>query len=293
MTNHLHSLFTILWGQCSPGIQSKIRSSLDYLIRKEEGDCAWLLEEIRQVMYDFTSSRYRLQTLLEAKLELLRYQQGRMSTIQYFNKYLEEIHAYKRCGGSIGQEECVLKFIDEYDISVINAKPGKKPTIPPAPTGFQQCGHLTRDHLVQGFGAIEDYTEAMRNCQTDIRRWERKKANQSDLRQQVARDTYIGYLLRHNASDSKFAELKYDINQDVLTGTNTFPDTAEGALKLLGNFQPRKTNRQQQTRYQRGNEDANEIAAPTGSEPTTAVSLHQTEAGVAGIDGKMHPSIEC
>ena len=113
LTNHLHSLFTILWGQCSPGIQSKIRSSIDYLIRKEEGDCAWLLEEIRQVMYDFTSSRYRLKTLLEAKLELLRYQQGRMSTIQYFNKYLEKIHAYERCGGSIGQVEGVLKFIDE------------------------------------------------------------------------------------------------------------------------------------------------------------------------------------
>ena len=90
LSNHLHSLFTILWGQCSPGIQSKIRSSVDYLIRKEEGDCAWLLEEIRQVMYDFTTSgRYRLTTLLEAKIDLLRYQQGRMSTIQYFNKYLE------------------------------------------------------------------------------------------------------------------------------------------------------------------------------------------------------------
>ena len=94
--------------------------------------------------------------------------------------------------------------------------------------------------MVQVFGDIEEYVEAMKAYQTDIRRWERKKTNHSDLRQQVARDTYIGYMLLHNASDSKFAELKYDINQDFLTGTNTFPDTAEGALKLLSNFQPRK-----------------------------------------------------
>ena len=246
-------------------------------------------------MYDFTSSRYRLKTLLEAKLELLRYQQGRMSTIQYFNKYLEKIYAYERCGGSIGQEEGVLKFIDEYDVSVINAKLGKKLTLPPAPNGlnFSNVETLTREQLVQGFVDIEEYVDAMNIYQTEVRRWERRKANHSDLRKQVARDTVIGYMLLHNASDSKFAELKYDINQDFLTGTNTFPDTAEGVLKLLSNFQPRKTNKYQQVRYQRDNEEVNESTATTVTEPTTAVTLFQSEGSLAGIDGKVHPSIEC
>ena len=294
LSNHLHSLFTILWGQCSPGIQSKIRSSVDYLIRKEEGDCAWLLEEIRQVMYDFTSGRYRLTTLLEAKIDLLRYQQGRMSTIQYFNKYLEKIHAYERCGGSIGQEDGILKFIDEYDISVINAKPGKKPILPSTPTNidFSNTDSLSKEQLVREFGIVEDYFEEMKQYQSDMRRWERKRENHDDLRKQVARDTYIGYLLLHNASDSKFGELKYDIHQDFLTGTNTFPDTAEGALKLLSNFQPRKT-RQQQVRHQRGNEDVSVSVSSTGGESNAAVSFYQAEAEVAGIDGKSYPSVEC
>ena len=90
-----------------------------------------------------------MKTLLEGKIELLRYQQDRKSTIQYFNKYLEKIHAYERCGGSIGQEEGVLKFIDEYDISVINVKPGKRPILPPTPTGldFSNADTLMRDQL--------------------------------------------------------------------------------------------------------------------------------------------------
>ena len=47
LENSLHSFFTVLWGQCSPGIQSKLSSKLDFLIKKEAGDCSWLLDEIR------------------------------------------------------------------------------------------------------------------------------------------------------------------------------------------------------------------------------------------------------
>ena len=36
-----------------------------------------------------------------------------------------------------------------------------------------------------------------------------------------------------------------------------------------------------------------ESATTAGTEPTTAVSLYQSEASIAGVDGKMYPSIEC
>ena len=96
LTNTLHSLFTIIWGQCSPGIQSRIRISIQFLIKKEEGDCAWLIEEIRKVMFNFRDGRYRLKTLLEDKLEILRFQQRRLTTFEYFEKYLEKVHGYER-----------------------------------------------------------------------------------------------------------------------------------------------------------------------------------------------------
>ena len=72
LANNLHSFFTILWGQCSPGLQSKIRGKVEYLLRKEDGDCAWPIDEIRQVLYNFSSGRYKLKNLYESKLNLLK-----------------------------------------------------------------------------------------------------------------------------------------------------------------------------------------------------------------------------
>ena len=51
-----HGLFVLLWGQCKPGIQNKLRVVPDLALRKESGDCAWLFNEIRQVMYEYSST---------------------------------------------------------------------------------------------------------------------------------------------------------------------------------------------------------------------------------------------
>ena len=55
-------------------------------------------------MFNFNNGRYRLRTLLEGKVEILRFQQGRLSTFDYFEKYLkksmamneEEVHSGKK-----------------------------------------------------------------------------------------------------------------------------------------------------------------------------------------------------
>ena len=86
----LHSFFTILWGQCSPGVQGTITSKYDFLIKKEIGDCAWLLKEIRQVMFDLSSSKNPVRSLFKEKLKLLRFKQGRdISVIDYHKKFNE------------------------------------------------------------------------------------------------------------------------------------------------------------------------------------------------------------
>ena len=76
----LHSFFTILWGQCSPGVQGTITSKYDFLIQKEIRDCAWLLKEIRQVMFDLSSSKYPVRSLFKAKLELQYYVSNKEGT---------------------------------------------------------------------------------------------------------------------------------------------------------------------------------------------------------------------
>ena len=75
LASNLHSFFTVLWGQCSAGIQCKLRRTLAFLVKREDEDCAWLLEPIRQVKFNFSSGRYRLRNLFDAKIDLLKFRQ--------------------------------------------------------------------------------------------------------------------------------------------------------------------------------------------------------------------------
>ena len=136
LTNNLHSFFTVLWGQCSPGIQCRLRGKIEFPIKKEDGDFAWLLEEIRQVMYNFSSGRYRLRTLFDAKLDLLKFRQGRLPTFRYFKKYLQQINAFERGGGSIGIDKGIVSYVETWHEDVLDAHPGPPPLQPDAPQVF-------------------------------------------------------------------------------------------------------------------------------------------------------------
>ena len=43
----------VAWGQCSPIMQSKLKSSADYKIKNKECDCIWILKEIQAIMFNF------------------------------------------------------------------------------------------------------------------------------------------------------------------------------------------------------------------------------------------------
>ena len=127
LINNLHSLFSIIWGQCSTGVQSKLKGKVNFLIKKEDGNCAWLLEEIRQAMFNFSSGRYMLKSMFEAKLDILKFKQGRLQLAQYFDRYLQQIHTFEHHGGSIGQDPGLLNYVDQWNEDVIDAHPGDAP----------------------------------------------------------------------------------------------------------------------------------------------------------------------
>ena len=242
LTNNLHSFFTVLWGQCSPGIQCKLRGKIEFLIKKEDGDYAWLLEEIRQVMYNFSSGRYRLRTLFDAKLDLLKFRQGRLPTFRYFEKYLQQINAFERGGGSIGIDKGIVSYVETWHEDVLDAHPGPPPLQPDAPQIFD--GERLDVYTTAEVDAIRDpleaYIHAMDAYDRACKKWERKKEIHQETKLRVARDMYVGFLIVNNASEDKYGELQYDLNQSYLTGTNNFPTSADDALRLLSNYVPKK-----------------------------------------------------
>ena len=140
----------------------------------------------------------------------------------------------------------------------------------------------------------EEYFDLMRDHLASLKRWKKKKEKKYlELRAQVARDIYVGYMLIHNASDHHFNELKYGLHQDYLTGSNNFPDNAEDALRLLSNFTPKKS---KSNNSRRNNATPGDSKAPGASSSNTAnelaVSLYQTDGIVEGTDGKSFPKVK-
>ena len=95
------------------------------MLCKEDGDCAWLVEEIRQVLYNFTTGRYK--NLYEAKLNLLKFNQGRSSSVEYYEKYIQQVNAFECGGGTLGNKKGVLQYVDEWYDGVIDAQPDPPP----------------------------------------------------------------------------------------------------------------------------------------------------------------------
>ena len=74
--NALHGMLTILLGQYSPGMQAKVKANVLFSTKKEHGNCAWMLDNVRQLMYSFIASKYPpLSTHLSA-MDLFQYRQA-------------------------------------------------------------------------------------------------------------------------------------------------------------------------------------------------------------------------
>jgi len=51
MESNLRAIYAIVWGQCSPMMQSKLESLDDYSHRHTACDCVWLLQEIQGITH--------------------------------------------------------------------------------------------------------------------------------------------------------------------------------------------------------------------------------------------------
>ena len=53
LQGNLRNIFMVIWGQCSPAMQTKVKQHSDYKIKSRDTDCEWLLAQIKEVMYKF------------------------------------------------------------------------------------------------------------------------------------------------------------------------------------------------------------------------------------------------
>jgi len=70
------TVYSVIWGQCSPEMQAKLRSLDEYQKRTDDNDCAWILKEIRAVAHQFDAKRNGFLALLDARTSFLTCRQG-------------------------------------------------------------------------------------------------------------------------------------------------------------------------------------------------------------------------
>ena len=136
LTNNLFSFFEVLFGQCSPGVTNKLTGNLDFDIKRSEGDCAWLLSAIRQIMFDVSDSKYRFATSHDAKMAVYNMRQNDgEQLVEYRYRYIDAISAATHIGVEFGSDPGLLKFVQTHPkfVEMIPDRP-VPPTRPPVPT---------------------------------------------------------------------------------------------------------------------------------------------------------------
>lgn len=66
LRSNLATLHTVIWGQCSDDMKSKVKTHEGYKEKTAENDCHWLLRQIKSVTMQYNTSRHGRLALQEA-----------------------------------------------------------------------------------------------------------------------------------------------------------------------------------------------------------------------------------
>jgi hypothetical protein len=114
MESNMRGIYAIVWGQCSPMIQSKLKSLDHYSTKSIECDCIWLLKEIQGITHRFEGTRNIFISLDDAWCNYYSYKQGpNQSLHEYLKDYRSLVQVLEHYGAAIGSEGPYLDSLRE------------------------------------------------------------------------------------------------------------------------------------------------------------------------------------
>ena len=135
LTNTLFSIFEIIVGQCSHGVTSKLLGYPEFEINREVGDCAWLLETVRQICFDISETKFPPRTAFDIRNLLAKVEQNDLSLPDYLTKFLEIKDVAEHFEVDFGGDPVVRNLVSTHPkfkgIQVLH--PGPRPEPPAFP----------------------------------------------------------------------------------------------------------------------------------------------------------------
>ena len=255
-------------------------------------------------MFDLSSRKYPIRSLFKAKLELLRFKQGRgMSVIDYHKKFNELVGVYEYGKGMLGRDKAILTVVDDECQEVIDAEPGPPPVEPQLPdtTDLERVDTFTYV-FVEGMQAtFSAYIETMRLYSQSYNRWLERKGRYDSIRHQAGRDFFLGMLLIENACPHRFGSLTrryifplpYQHRRSFTLPDRSYPHSTPPPPGSNRNNGGGKGGRNNSRASQGGNnrDRNNEPRFRRGA--NTDMNFLQTDSPVAGTDGRLLPDVTC
>jgi len=116
LSKALRSLFSVVWGQCSVSVTTRLLALEELQGWKEEGKVDELLKSIRQAMMSHQHQRCAYVTLFKELRAFYSYRQRENQTL---HKYLEvfqvQVENIQRYGGSFGDQKVYIKELMNRD----------------------------------------------------------------------------------------------------------------------------------------------------------------------------------
>jgi hypothetical protein len=114
MESNLRGIYAIVWGQCSPMMQSKLESLDEYSKRSTDCDCVWMLKEIQGITHRFKGTRNVFISLDDAWCSYYSYHQGAQQSLhEYLKEYQSLVQVLEHYGAAIGAEGPYLVSVKE------------------------------------------------------------------------------------------------------------------------------------------------------------------------------------
>jgi hypothetical protein len=114
LESNMRAIYAIVWGQCSPMMQSKLESLDAYSVESAKCACVWLLKEIQGITHRFEGTRNVFISLDDAWCSYYGYHQGAHQTLhEYLKEYQSLVQVLEHYGAAIGSEGPYLEQVKD------------------------------------------------------------------------------------------------------------------------------------------------------------------------------------
>jgi hypothetical protein len=105
MESNTIAIHAIVWGQCSPMMQSKLESLEDFKAKNKSCDCVWLLKEIQGITHRFEGTRNVFISLDDAWTDFHAFKQGQHQQLyDCLKDFQAPVQALEHCGAEFGAD---------------------------------------------------------------------------------------------------------------------------------------------------------------------------------------------